>query len=119
MQYEHTSALRHLENVFGLEELTTRTAAANDFFADCVDMDRLAKGDWAPPIQLPVVTPSDWPMDASCIGTLREVDDHPILAWANANRELLGDLDLRDQLADYKQTIADFLAHPPRAIVKT
>jgi len=115
VQYDHTSALRQLENAFDLDELTTRTAAATDL-TDCIDMERLAAGDWAPPIDLPAVNIDDWPMTAECVGTFRE--DHPILAWADANPERIAGLDLRPELADYKKTIIDFLANPPRAVAK-
>jgi len=115
VQYDHTSALRHLENVFGLDELTTRTAAATDL-TDCIDMERLAAGQWAPPIELPTVNIADWPMTADCMATLRE--DHPIIAWADANPERIAGLDLRPELADYKKTIIDFLANPPKAVAK-
>jgi len=54
--------------------------------------------------------------DAQCTGTFRE--DHPILAWADANRDRLGALDLRPELADYKKTIIDFLKNPPKAVAK-
>lgn len=114
-QYDHTSALRHLENQFGLEELTTRTAAANDL-SDCIDQERLAAGDWAPPIDLPRVEIADWPMGADCSGALRE--QHPVLAWADANPTRVAGLDLRPELPAYKKAIIDFLASPPRALVK-
>jgi phospholipase C len=52
VQYDHTSALKHLQNAFGLDPLTARVTAANDLM-DCIDMERLAAGDWAEPIQLP------------------------------------------------------------------
>ena len=116
VQHDHTSALRQLENVFGLDELTMRTAAATDL-TDCIDMDRLAQGMWEPPIDLPEINIDDWPMDeVQCTGTFRE--DHPILAWADANRDRLGALDLRPELADYKKTIIDFLKNPPKAVAK-
>jgi phospholipase C len=115
VQYDHTSALRQLENVFGLEALTMRTASANDL-TDCIDTARLAAGDWAAPIELPEVKIDDWPMTAACEGTPRE---HPIVDWADANRGLLGEYDLRDEIDDYKRTIIEFLRNPPRAMVKT
>ena len=52
MQYDHTSALKHLENTFGLDPLSARISAANDL-SDCIDMERLAAGDWAEPVQMP------------------------------------------------------------------
>lgn len=52
VQYDHTSALKQLQNAFDLEPLTARMAAANDL-SDCIDMERLAAGDWAEPVKLP------------------------------------------------------------------
>jgi phospholipase C len=52
VQYDHTSALKHLQNAFELDPLTARVTAANDL-SDCIDMDRLAAGDWAKPAQMP------------------------------------------------------------------
>jgi phospholipase C len=115
VQYDHTSALRHLMNVFELDELTARTAAANDL-TDCIDQERLAAGDWAEPIELPPIDVGDWPMNAQCVGSLRE--EHPILAWANANPDRVAAFDLRSETADYQRTITDFLKNPPRPAVK-
>ena len=115
--YDHTSALRHLQNAFGLDPLTTRTEAATDL-TDCIDQARLAARDWAPPIEIPAVDITAWPMGPECVGTLREGEDHPIVAWANANQDRLAGLDLRHELDDYKQTIKDFLANPPLAVAR-
>jgi phospholipase C len=52
VQYDHTSALKHLQNAFGLDPLTARVDAATDL-SDCIDMERLKAGDWAEPIQMP------------------------------------------------------------------
>jgi hypothetical protein len=116
VQHDHTSALRHLIDAFDLDELTTRTAAATDL-SDCIDMERLAAGDWAPPIELPEINIDDWPMGAECEDTFRE--DHPILAWANANPDRIAGLDLRPELDNYKRTIIEVLNRPPRPVVKT
>jgi phospholipase C len=117
--YEHCSALRHLEVTFALEPLNQRTMMANDL-SDFIDMDRLAKGAPAAPIEIPMVDPTDttkWPMSAVCSsGTLRE--DHPILEWANAHPDALGDLDLRPELPEYRRGIREFLAQRSSALVK-
>ena len=117
--YEHCSALRHLELAFDLEPLNQRTMAANDL-SDFIDMERLARNDWAHPIELPMVDPSDasqWPMTAACTGsTLRE--DHPILEWANAHPGALGSLDLQPELPAYRRTIREFLAQRPTTRVE-
>jgi phospholipase C len=115
VQYDHTSALRHLMNVFELDELTLRTAAATDL-TDCLDTERLAKGDWAPPVEIPEVNVDDWPMSGECVGTFRE---HPILDWADTKPAELAGLDLRHEEADYQRTIVDFLRNPPKALAKS
>ncbi|NVB81375.1 MAG: alkaline phosphatase family protein [Kofleriaceae bacterium] len=55
VQYDHTSALKHLANAFDLESLNVRMDAANDL-SDCIDMDRLMRGEPADPIDLPAIT---------------------------------------------------------------
>ena len=55
VQYDHTSALKHLQNAFELDPLTARVTAANDL-TDCIDMERLKAGDWAKPAQMPQFT---------------------------------------------------------------
>ena len=52
VQYDHTSTLKHLCNAFEMEPMSARVAHANDL-TDCIDMDRLERGEWAPPIELP------------------------------------------------------------------
>jgi phospholipase C len=117
--YEHCSALRHLEVTFGLEPLNQRTMAANDL-SDFLDMDRLAKNDWAHPIELPAVDPTDmskWPMSPVCTsGTLRA--QHDVVAWADAHPGAFGDLDLRSELPEYRRMIREFLAQASMLPVK-
>lgn len=60
--YDHTSALKHLQRTFGTAPLTARSEAAVDL-TDCLDLDRLAAGEPAPPIELPAVV-----LDESMIG---------------------------------------------------
>jgi len=55
VEYNHASALKHLGTAFGLPDLNPRMAAAMDL-SDCIDMERLAKGEWAKPIDLPAIT---------------------------------------------------------------
>ena len=110
VQYDHTSALKHLENVFGLEQLTARSTAANDL-SDLIDTDRLAKLDWKKPIQLPEVDPSAWPMPSVCTtGSLRPGPSHPVIDWADAHPELVAGMDLRSELPAYRRAIRDILA---------
>ena len=54
VQYDHTSALKHLQTHFGLEPLNERMNLANDLL-DCIDLERLAANDPADPITLPAV----------------------------------------------------------------
>lgn len=122
LQYEHCSALRELEVAFGLEPINQRTMAARDL-SDFIDTERLARGDWAQPITLPTVDPTDraqWPMDASCtpgadpFPTTR----HPAIEWADTHPALLADLDLRPQVAAYRRAIRASLAQPPGVLVR-
>ena len=108
VQYDHTSALKHLQNTFNFDALTPRMAAATDL-ADCIDMDRLKRGDAAPPIELPVIDPTTWPRPPLCdTGGLRQKD--PISEWADARPELFaGGYDLRAETPDYRRQIREFL----------
>ncbi len=108
--YDHTSALKHLQNQFGLETLNPRMDAANDI-TDCLDMDRMAAGDWEPPIDIPLVDRFAYPTTAAACtssGGLRQLD--PISEWANANPGAFkAEYDLRGQTNDQKM-IYDYLA---------
>jgi len=113
--YDHCSALHELDVAFGLETLNQRTAAANDL-SDFIDADRLARGDWHQPIELPMVDPSTWPMDAAaCTPTMPREDPHPIVAWANAHPERIAGYDLRAEGPEYRREIREFLASRPLA----
>ncbi|HEY5948957.1 MAG TPA: alkaline phosphatase family protein [Kofleriaceae bacterium] len=124
-QYDHTSALKHLGNAFALEPLNPRMAAANDL-TDCIDMDRLAAGDWAKPIDLPAISVqvdgsgvrqsitvgSDvWPyLDSACTNEgagLRLID--PISETANKSPHLFAGYDLRSSHDQYLTSIDAFL----------
>jgi phospholipase C len=126
-QYDHTSALKHLGTAFGLEPLNARMAAANDL-TDCIDMDRLAKGDWAKPIDLPAITVETddvgkrlsitvggetWPYaDMACTntsGSLRPVTKDPISEAADKDPQLFAGHDLRDSHDQYLSSIDAFL----------
>jgi phospholipase C len=65
VQYDHTSSLKHIETMFDLEPLTARDAAASDL-SDAIDAERLAAGDFAPPITLPVVELDAETIDPAC-----------------------------------------------------
>ncbi len=120
-QYDHTSALAHLENTFDLAPLTMRVSAATDL-SDCIDMERLAKFDWHPPIDIPAVDPTQWPTTAAaCMATGRvaphapangpQNGGHPVIDWAEKHPELVAGIDLRDELPEYRKAIRDFLAN--------
>jgi phospholipase C len=125
VQYDHTSALKHIASAFDLEPLNPRMAAANDLL-DCIDMERLARGDAADPITLPSIdfqfTSTDettgeiivdgvsheWTRACvSEIGSFRALD--PISTWADEHPEAFGALDLRRDHKRYLRSISDYL----------
>lgn len=68
VQYDHTSALKHLQVQFGLEPLNERMNTANDLM-DCIDLERLAAGEPADPVTLPAVDRFAHPTtNARCMG---------------------------------------------------
>jgi phospholipase C len=126
VEYNHVSALKHLQNAFGLESLNVRMDAANDL-TDCIDMERLAAGDWEKPIDVPKievktdangittaisVDGTDWPWTESACqlegAGLRTFND-PISAAADKDPTLFGGLDLRSSHAQYLNSIDEFL----------
>jgi len=109
--YDHTSALKHLQNAFGLETLNGRMDMANDL-SDCIDMERLARGDWEKPIDLPEINLADYPVQAQiCLSGDAIRGGDPISEWADANPEAFarGIYDVRDDRIAYHQTIQEFL----------
>ena len=109
VQYDHTSCLKHLENVFGLDPLTMRSTAANDL-SDFIDMDRLATFQWNKPIELPEVNLDNYPeaMDTQCTGGNLRTDpsgSHPVIDWADAHPELIEGMDLRSEIPAYRRNI--------------
>ncbi len=116
--YDHCSALRELELAFSLEPLNQRTMAANDL-SDFIDMDRLAKGDWKPPITLPAIDLNQWPQDpVACSGGVLREASHPVLDFANAHPDRVAGIDLRPQIPEYRRAIRDFLAAAPAVKVE-
>jgi phospholipase C len=113
VQYDHTSALKHLQNAFGLEPLNIRMDTANDL-SDCIDMDRLAAGDWAPPIELPEIDLSQYPLATDpnthpeCKGMAFRVAN-PISEWADVNRGKMLDYRSEREGDAYHRGIVDFL----------
>jgi len=119
VQYDHTSALKHLQRTFGLGPLTAHVEAANDLM-DCIDLDRLARGEPAPPIEPPVIDALAWPIThASCVGgggitpdriTPPDGPDLTIGEWADANPGFFaGGYDLRGDQAEYLESIRTYL----------
>ncbi|NUP12323.1 MAG: alkaline phosphatase family protein [Polyangiaceae bacterium] len=70
VQYDHTSVLKHIETMFGLDPLTARDAAANDL-SDAIDQERLAAGEASAPITLPSINLSADDIDPECKTQLR------------------------------------------------
>jgi phospholipase C len=115
--YDHTSALKHLESKFGLPPFTARVTAANDFL-DCIDEDRLARGDWAPPAEIPLVDIAAFPHIGQCVGALDRVapppGSHPILDWADANPDRVRAFDARGELPETRRSIRERVLRRPR-----
>ena len=108
--YDHTSALKHLQNKFQLGGLSARMDAAVDL-TDCIDLDRLARGEPAPPIELPTFDTSEWPYaTTTCIppkGGFGQADDS-ITAWADAHPAAFQGYDARGDTDEYVKGIHAF-----------
>jgi phospholipase C len=112
---DHTSPLKHLEDHFGLAPLTARSSAASDLL-ECLDLDRLAAGEPAAPIELPAVEIDESALSRSCQGSSLRGFDHDILAWAETAN--LGPWDLRGEVDDYVHAIADYLDRHGRGRIR-
>ncbi|MCX5742883.1 MAG: phosphoesterase [Proteobacteria bacterium] len=111
---DHTSALKHLINVFELDPtaLGKRTSAATDL-TDFIDQERLANVDPRPPIEIPVVDVTAWPMGPGCVGeAIRVAAPHPMVELADQHPERIAGLDLRGEIADYRAAIRASLGFP-------
>ena len=107
---DHCSALKHLQVTFGLGSLNARVDAANDL-SDCIDMDRLARNDPAPPAQIPMLHSEEFPTtDVACMssGGFRTTAIDPISEYADAHPGFFKD-DLRDSTEEYLQSIRRYL----------
>jgi phospholipase C len=126
VEYNHTSALKHIADTFDLEPLNVRMAAANNLM-DCIDMDRLARGEPADPITLPSIdfnfTTSDEntgeiivdgqaiPWTGRCKADFSGFKaEDAISLWADEHPDAFGALDLRAKHASYVRSISDYLA---------
>ncbi len=112
VQYDHTSAIKHLANQFGLPPLTMRSDIANDL-SDCIDFERLEAGEPAPPITLPTVEIDENELPASCSGaSFRTAEyEHDILRWADEQPAKFRQWDARADTRDAIYGIADYLDH--------
>ncbi len=107
---DHTSALKHLQNVFGLASINVRIDTANDL-SECLDEDRLARNDPAKPITLPSVDPEDYPYtNAACKGGgFRTTAIDPITQYADEHPGAFKkEEDLRGSTDMYLQGIRDY-----------
>ncbi len=105
--HDHTSVLRHIETMFGLQPLTMRDAAANDL-SDAIDADRLASGGADAPITLPQVTVDLNALDPLCLmSDFKPRSDMELMADAGL---IPRQLDRRPYARDTALMIGDFLA---------
>jgi phospholipase C len=113
VQYDHTSGIKHLQNEFGLAPLTARSEAANDL-SDCIDMERLARGEPADPIKIPEIDLSSFPHeDPKCHGGPSFRHQSALHEWLDANPgkwEPAYDMRGTDQMS----VIRDFLREDQR-----
>lgn len=65
---DHCSVLSHITKLYGLDPLTERVAWAPDLL-DFIDLDRLAKGQPAPPIAMPEIIVDESMIDAAVSDT--------------------------------------------------
>ncbi len=95
---DHTSALKHLEGLFGLQPLTARVTAAEDL-SELIDEDALAAGEARAPIDLPALDLAAWDTDNPMCdgGGLREAPPHDIIEQSDAHPEWTARWDRRDQ----------------------
>jgi phospholipase C len=85
VQYDHTSALKHLQNTFNLTPINPRIDAANDL-TDCIDMARLQAGEPAPPVEIPTIDLDSFPhTDPSCHGGPSFREQSALHEWLDAN----------------------------------
>ncbi len=111
VEYDHTSALKHLQNHFGLETLNARMDAANDLM-DCIDLARLEAVDPAPPITLPDINADDYPFETeACDSGFSFKPAHdPITEYVEANPHTIrGYADARDRVPAYLKGIRNYL----------
>jgi len=105
--YDHTSVLKHIENMFGLAPLTARDAAANDL-SDAIDQEKLAAGTPDPPVELPVVMFDESMLDMSCMASAKK-EKTELELFADAGG-IPRHMDRRAESRDMAYFIGDYLA---------
>lgn len=106
--YDHTSPLKHLQGLYGLESLTMRVDAANDL-SDCIDGARLQDGQPSEPIELPALDLDESILSGRCGAEARSIGyHHDILEWADSSGRF-GDLDWRKIGRESVYGIAEYL----------
>jgi phospholipase C len=115
--YDHTSMLKHLENMFGLDPLHARVTAATDL-TDCLDLERLARGAWASPTEIPAVEIDESEITSACTRSMERGADHVFLQWADRFPRIFERFDRRAQVRDYLHMIGDYLDRHGRGRIR-
>ncbi|HTJ46774.1 MAG TPA: alkaline phosphatase family protein [Kofleriaceae bacterium] len=102
---DHTSALHHLEGMFGLAPLTARSTAAADL-SELLDEERLARGEPMAPVAIPSVTADVTMIPPQCQDGGSGVASHPVIAAADAHPEWVARWDARAELPALWREIA-------------
>jgi phospholipase C len=105
---DHTSVLKHFEVKHGLDPLTMRSTAANDI-VDAIDVARMAANQPAPPAAIPPIELDLEMIEMACNPTSLKPEDHPLVAWADANKHRLGALDRRAHARETVENIFWYL----------
>jgi phospholipase C len=88
VRHDHTSPIRHLQDLHGLAPLSARSSAASDL-SDGFDLERLAAGEPRAPIQLPSVELDESSLPTDCFPEGSSLKPHhDVLDWAARVPEL-------------------------------
>lgn len=114
--YDHTSVLAFLHTLYGTEPLTLRDAAANDL-TDLFDAERLAAGQPAAPVTLPVIEADEDEIYAlECAGPLFRGEGEPVPIGNQPELDALLDAEYRGTPVDRRHlTMETFRALLDRA----